>query len=69
MKNIKFGQILGVIVIIIALIFAFSNVESVQVNVLFSVINAPMFLIIIVSLLLGMLAQFLFSYFRGLSKK
>lgn len=67
--KIKFGQILGGIIILIVLIFAFANLASVEVNILFTVIKAPLFLVIIACLLLGMLAQFLIRYFRQSVKK
>lgn len=67
--KIKFSQILGAIIILIVLIFAFANLASVEVNVLFAVIQAPLFLIVIGCLALGMLAQFLISFFRNRGKK
>jgi len=67
--KVKFGQILGAIIILIVLIFAFANLASVEVNVLFTVIKAPLFLVIIACLLLGILAQFLIRFFRQTAKK
>jgi len=67
--KLKVSQVVGAIIILIVLIFALANLTSVQVNVLFTQIKAPLFLVIILSLLLGMLAQFLLSLFKRSPQK
>ncbi|HBF41583.1 MAG TPA: hypothetical protein DDW19_07420 [Anaerolineaceae bacterium] len=67
--KLKFGQVVGGLIILIVLIFALANFASVEINVIFTVIKAPLFLVIIGCLLLGMLAQFLFSFFRRTTRK
>jgi uncharacterized integral membrane protein len=67
--KLRFSQVVGAIIILIVLIFALANLTSVQVNVLFTQIKAPLFLVIILSLLLGMLAQFLLSLFKRSPQK
>jgi uncharacterized integral membrane protein len=65
----RFGQIVGVLIIVVVAVFAFANLASMEVNLIFTKITAPLFLLIIVSFLLGMLAQFLFSLIRNSAKK
>ena len=67
--KLRVSQVVGAIIILIVLIFALANLTSVQVNVLFTQIKAPLFLVIILSLLLGMLAQFLLSLFKKSPQK
>jgi uncharacterized integral membrane protein len=67
--KLRFSQVVGAIIILIVLIFALANLTSVQVNVLFTQIKAPLFLVIILCLLLGMLAQFLLSLFKKSPQK
>ena len=67
--KLKVSQVVGAIIILIVLIFALANLTSVQVNVLFTQVKAPLFLVIILCLLLGMLAQFLLSLFKKSPQK
>ncbi len=52
-KNISFRQIFNVLILIIVLIFALQNLESIRVSLLFFTFEMPLFILIIAVFAIG----------------
>ncbi|WP_268913853.1 lipopolysaccharide assembly protein LapA domain-containing protein [Lentilactobacillus sp. SPB1-3] len=62
------GTIIGIILIILVASFSLMNLNAVEINFGFTRIQAPLIILILVSLLLGALIIFMFSSTQNLKK-